>query len=230
MNKGAPTGYSRKVPARTNSSTLKQGGANVLEKSSSGVKGIENRRAQSYQGVTSPPQIKGRSKLSNGITTKLLRYGTDSEKAERRKLLEEEKVLQLRAALLLSISRKPEKIDVEKLKEEIRKLDIDNPENSTLVEHGKGETTTVVNASPVQFTGQKHHYELDTLESKASHTVSEDIRKELQKIHRNEYSHEHSHNMAGVRPFRAPNPYTDHVAQVADKRIEAAKLSNHKNH
>lgn len=215
-------GYSRR--SQKGSSKLKRGGSNVMGISATGYTDMGKLHNPPSQRVHSPPQFKGRSKLANGITTRLLRFGTDNDKEERRKLLEEEKVLQLRAALLLSISRKPEKIDVERLKEEIRKLDNPPAEN----EEGVG--IVGMEESPGKGTKKLHHYELETLESKTTHTVTTERLVEVQQLHDDEYSPVHSHNMAGVRPFRAPNPFTDHVAQVADKRIEAAKTSDHGNH
>ena len=43
-----------------------------------------------------------------GLTTKLLRFGNKYERYERRQLLEEEKVLHLRAALVMSMTREGE--------------------------------------------------------------------------------------------------------------------------
>jgi hypothetical protein len=214
-------GYSQRPVSK--SSSIQRGAANVM-----GISASEySKKASDSPGgglhMQSPPQFKGRSKLANGITTKLLRYGTDGDKADRRKLLEEEKVLQLRAALLLSISRKPEKIDVEKLKKEIRKLE--NPEEEERDKFG-AEVDVKQQLSPNK---KKHHYELETEESH-NHFATEGRKREVHEQFEEEYSPVHSHNMAHVRPFRAPNPYTDHTAAVAHSRLEAAQLDEKEPH
>lgn len=218
-------GYSKRPASKGSTSRMKMGaavmGMSAAEYSNKG-KGSPGRGLR----MQSPPQFTGRSSLASGITTKLLRYGTDGDKAERRKLLEEEKVLQLRAALLLSISRKPERIDVEQLKEEIRKLD--NPEAAGEDSDKFGTEVDVKrHDSP---TKKKHHWELETEESKHNHTVSEERQEEVHHQQELEYSPEHAHNMAHVRPFRAPNPYSDHTDKVAHKRLEAAKMTEEEDH
>jgi hypothetical protein len=198
------------------------------------VLGVSHLSQQDYTKAVqnnAPPtstQFRGRSNIANGITTRLLRYGTDSEKEDRRKLLEDEKVLHLRAALMMSISRKPEKIDVGKLKEEINKMESPPPQGDGSDHHPHHDAHTA-DAHPMKVNPKKkHHWEEDTSDSKQRQKEWGDKEAPLvRKQHDLERSPEHIHNASHVLPYRSESPLKPNVTELNEERLRHAIELSH---
>ena len=161
-----------------------------------------------------PIEFRSRSNLA-GLTTKLLRFGTNSERGERRKLLEEEKVLHLRAALVMSMTRKggaPQLHPTRVERDEKEKEDQREKEHVELSKENK-----------------HHHWELSTEEYRRNVEASTEKRKQVHDTHEEEMKDGHSHNVSNVVPFRAPHPLVPNTCELADKAIAEAVVTSSRN-
>ena len=175
---------------RPSSSVLKRSAQNVME-------------SPTLSTHDHPIEFVGKSSLA-GLTTKLLRYGTKSEKEERRRLLEEEKVLHLQAALVMSMKRKG---GAPKLHLTSEERDKKEKEDKKKEEREK-----------LKREGKDHHWELTTEDSR-KHAASQETTEKVHEAHEYEVNKQHVHNMSHVKAFHAPSPFTENTGERAKKII-----------